>query len=1149
MCCHYITRVPFEKTHQPPMEACPFCQRIFTSSRYLISHLHQSACRHALLPTNHDQVTTNGSTLAVSTRNSSIRTDKDAPPKDNVAYHPMAVNAFGDVIVAVDDENSGEFPTNFSDTEESTGDQFVAVCDVTGNSLNKAINSSDGSPTLEHLLNPISTIDQNESFNVPVGCDDKLIPMLRMIAAVRAAGAPIVLLDNLVKIIKHEWQLGRLDITHLCTHKTALRRISKFFPLIPTPEAITVTHERTANEMSSGIERPSLTFPRFSFIGQLQDLLDDHVFSDLQNLVVDPDNRWDHYRPNSCPHSTDEIQDGLWFQGIVEQVKKDTSPEHINDFIFGIQGYADKTGTDAYQRTSAEPLVITLTLFTNGIRNQDKYWRVLALLPTSLCQDQRKKHSYGASVRNYHLALKLALAELTEVQRNPPIVRLRLGDQYRYVRARIFWVNTIADGLANESLTGRIQNRNSSPRLSRGCHCPQIFADDSTRVCKYIRQAAVEQLTVAALGPPVEVPNQWNDYLESLESNKERRAAESSLKIRKKLAQAILNNVFGQHVVDLVWFHVDQGPNPRGCFGSTPVDPMHAVEEGIIPNIMSVILDPLSESAKARLDDLAIKIVACNRWDSEYPRMNFSGGFSSLTQLTADEKVGKMILLLIIMHTTTGKEIMDNRCNSTFDEQRVTRAARFTSNMVMCGDDDEESQGSETSKELPNNLGNRHYTGTAAQLQSVDHCLFDHGLQFVVPWIDEMIPCHQEILRRIVFQVDCNRGKGLKYKLPQASFLDRHEVIVDSSPLYCEGQSDRALPELTTEEARYSIDCTLDELKNLLEMILSFHAAYKYGNRDDKGNFDSNVRLMMSLIKRRIHRGRDTKNWSISKFHDLLHMGVDSMNFGSHANLDAGKGEHGLKKWAKLPSKTVRTRHANLYYQDMATRIYENRLIELATATLVPRTQLTPDTNTGDENPDQTVTFELSNLLMRLDVIGPSLLQPELTAYLRGRPNLVFPMDIYQEARYSTNGNRKGTIRGTPKYRNSGPWHDCVLVSYEDDLGEKKEYPFQVHGFFYQGRERTYSAVGKMGMNKKENSRLLDEWTYEKNYRIVDLETTSRAVFALTIPLSCYRDTNEDTPHRMYVFRDRIGEWPSIFNEENWDNKYNNRRKRKKGNK
>ena len=93
------------------------------------------------------------------------------------------------------------------------------------------------------------------------------------------------------------------------------------FPSLPAPVSVTTTHEQTPDELSVGAERPCLTFAKFSFIGQLQDLLDDHVFSDMQNLVVDPLNRWDYYEKDSCPHSPDEIQDGNWFQGIVDKVK------------------------------------------------------------------------------------------------------------------------------------------------------------------------------------------------------------------------------------------------------------------------------------------------------------------------------------------------------------------------------------------------------------------------------------------------------------------------------------------------------------------------------------------------------------------------------------------------------------------------------------------------------------------------------------------------------------------------------------------------------------------------------------------------------------------------------------------------------------
>ena len=1126
----------------PKMEQCPVCSRIFASSNYLISHLHQSACRSALLPTNSGLVPTNSS-MNEQITDSSICIVEAVLPSNDVVQRPMQNNAFGDIIIAENDENSDAFAV-FSESEDLE-DQFMPPPDP--HDTNTLTDSGEQAGEPELSLNPISTILENESFNVPIGSDDKLIPMLKMIKAIRAAGAPLSLLDTLVKIIREEWQIGRMDITTLCTHKTAIRRICKMFPSLPTPISVSITHERTVQEMNNGVERPSLTFPKFSFLGQLQDLLDEHVFSDLQNLVVDPDNRWDHYKANSCPHSEDEIQDGRWFQNIVQKVHRYPETDSIKNFVFGIQGYVDKTGTDAYQRTAVEPFVFTLTLFTNQIRNSDVYWRVMALLPASLCQQQRKKHSFGASVRNYHIALHHAFAEFIDLQKNPPIVRLRLGDQFQNVRAHLFWVNTIADGLANESLTGRIQNRHSSPRLSRGCHCPQHLADRSDLVCKYIQQTAIERLSMAALGPPNDGNEGWKSYIASIDSIKAKRAAESALKTRKKIAQSILNNVFGQHVVDLVWFHVDQGPNPRGCFGSTPVDPMHAIEEGIIPNIMSVILDPLPESAKSSLDALAVKIIACNRWDSDYPRMNFSGGFCSLTQLTADEKVGKMLLLWIIMQTTIGRDILGKRCSPTFDEHRVNRAARFTSNPLE-RDDVASDEDTESPNESCANLSRQHYTGTASQIGSINNTLQDHGLKFLIPWINEMIPFHQDVARRVVFEIDCTRGKGHVHRLPQASFLDRRAVDCENEALYfqehTEGHiSPQIIQERSAREAQFSIDCNIDELQSLIEMVLSFHASYKYSHLSERVNFEANVRLMMSLIKQRINRGRDTMNWAISKFHDILHMVSDSQNFGSHANIDAGKGEHGLKKWAKLPSKTVRTRQANQYYQDMATRIYENRLIELAMSTLVPRTALTENVNTGDHNDDANVNISLSNLLMKMDVNGPSLLSPELTAFLRGRPNLVFPIEIYQEAQYSINGGQHTTIRGTPTYRNSGPWYDCVMVNYENN----GEYPFQVLAFFSETTNNTCSAVGLMGMNKKKTSRLLDEWSYEKQYRIVDLETTSRAVFALSIPLGCYKENSRSSPHRMFVLKDRISEWPAIFND--WKEKDQrsdeNKRKRK----
>ncbi|KAG9294770.1 hypothetical protein G9A89_021668 [Geosiphon pyriformis] len=640
--------------------------------------------------------------------------------------------------------------------------------------------------------------------------------------------------------------------------------------------------------------------------------------------------------------------------------------------------------------------------------------------------------------------------------------------------------------------------------------------------------------------------------MDSLGSNHARKAADVSLQTRKRIAQSILREVFGQHVADLVWFHLDQGPNPRGCFGSTPVDPMHAFEEGIVPNILSVILDPLPDSLKSNLDALALSIVAANRWDKDYPRMNFSGGFSSLTLLTADKKVGKMLLLWIIMHTKLGKDILSKRCSPTFDLQRTTAAARFnggiSSNLDGALDETEEEDES-------TNVGNSlKYIGSPLQVQVVDSWLREYRLEFVIPWIREMTPYHQEGLRKTVYQIYSLKGKTAKHVLPDQPFLDRRNLSKSTSTLYCaevaptQGtQKSQKVQYKDGKSAEFSLDCSVEELQELLQMLLAFHANYKYGTKNDETNFDESVRQMMSMIKGMIRRGNDTKNWSISKFHELLHFHVDQLNFGSLSNVDAGKGEHGLKLWAKLPSKNVRARDANLYYTDLAQRIYENRLLELASETLLPLVSPSASTRSPAQRQDGEVdlNIQLSLQLLTLTQCGETILQEDLAIFLRRQTTINFPLEVYQEAKYSRAGQQLRTIRASPKYRSTGAWYDWVLVCYQIGTDEVL-YPYQVFGFFVNKKGQK-TAVGRMGQRmKSQNSCLLDHWSMESQFRLVDMETIWQVVFAVSLGgghnISDGRGSNE-----VLVLKDRVQDWPTLFVTHKWFNtaRQANKKKRK----
>ena len=171
----------------------------------------------------------------------------------------------------------------------------------------------------------------------------------------------------------------------------------------------------------------------------------------------------------------------------------------------------------------------------------------------------------------------------------------------------------------------------------------------------------------------------------------------------------------------------------------------------------------------------------------------------------------------------------------------------------------------------------------------------------------------------------------------------------------------------------------------------------------------------------------------------------------------------------------------------------------------------------------------------------------ELVDFLQRQSDVNFPMVIYQEAKFTRNGVCHQTLRACPSYRSGRSWYDWVMVSYIDGNEDRVFYPFQVHGFF-QNSEKNSMAFRRMGQrNKGSSSPLLDQWSLENQYRIVDMETMSHTVFVLSIPNTCYRDGGSRRgPNEVFVFKDRIVEWPTIFAHHPWTKRNKKAKKRKR---
>jgi hypothetical protein len=656
-----------------------------------------------------------------------------------------------DDSVSVDIVEEGEFPNHSINAPQQVPTSSITPEDV---------------PVGGYNLGEVFTIAPDEDFDMLQAFPGSLISMTRIIHFCRMAAVPLYLVDGLMKIISEEVSSNRLNLNDFPSHRSTMTDLSRLFH-VPSPRSITVPLERTLLEQANDEFPRSPSFPIFSFLDQLQDLLSmSEVFSDLDNLVVNPADPWLPY--NRSGSHIDEMQDGDWFLN-----SRDPEP---NPFFFdlGIILYTDKTGKGALNPHGMEPLVFTLTLLRESVRQGPDCWRPLGFVPqfrknSSAVERVQKqsKQTAGRLVRNYHLVLDALLAGIVECQKNPPIVRMRLGNEWKFVTVRIFLASVLGDALSNDVICGRVQSRSrASMRLCRACHVPQTASDNSFHCCKYIVQKHMERIIISALGPETDPSNTayqniWGAFVDAMVSNHGpctvtqkatlHRKYEVALHRRKEICTQVLRVVLGSHVVDNAFFKLNCGNNPRGIYGATPTDPMHAFEEGLAPNFLEVVIDPLPDSAKSILDSLVESLFAksSNRSSqrSLYPRISFSGGFSSLTQLSADEKVGKLFALAIVAETPTGRQILTQRCDPEFDHRRKVRARRFQKKT----DDDSDTDSSVGEEDPTNPPPVSHTTPIPTRFSNIefdsndaDHVNFVqnqmslHGLNFLSSFLEQM---------------------------------------------------------------------------------------------------------------------------------------------------------------------------------------------------------------------------------------------------------------------------------------------------------------------------------------------------------------------------------------------------------------------------
>ena len=113
-----------------------------------------------------------------------------------------------------------------------------------------------------------------------------------------------------------------------------------------------------------------------------------------------------------------------------------------------------------------------------------------------------------------------------------------------------------------------------------------------------------------------------------------------------------------QYNVQNAWFDVDFGGCKYGIFSAAcPVEPLHAIENGIILNCLEILFSKIKTPTKlGELDDLAKKLTHLPRQryvsfgaDKDMPRLLWKDGITKMTKISASDKVGIMFTIVVIL--------------------------------------------------------------------------------------------------------------------------------------------------------------------------------------------------------------------------------------------------------------------------------------------------------------------------------------------------------------------------------------------------------------------------------------------------------------------------------------------------------------------
>ena len=348
-----------------------------------------------------------------------------------------------------------------------------------------------------------------------------------------------------------------------------------------------------------------------------------------------------------------------WYKETYAEFIKDPEKQFLLPLIF----YIDETGTDVFQRYPLEPLMFTLGILRNFIRERSSSWRHAGFIPKIA-----KGMTSIESLQLYHDCMAMVLSTLRPLQDNPPLEWLQFGDEPPVQKELVIQVVFImGDQKSQDNIVGRkLNNSGWAGRSHRGCMCSGTSSSDPSLRCEPVPVKAVHELrdisfTSNSDSPSMEAIIAKFGLTPAGKPTKMAKAAQDFVKRRAGLAGDLLGEVFTMHPLRNAWDPIGFGSNKNGIFGATLDDPMHFNESGLFDAVTKAFYGCFTDEELKKFEFSTRSLHQNSRSSvkSEYPKSRTSKGFTSCTLKTANETVGSLVSVVLTVQDNTVYDMMN----------------------------------------------------------------------------------------------------------------------------------------------------------------------------------------------------------------------------------------------------------------------------------------------------------------------------------------------------------------------------------------------------------------------------------------------------------------------------------------------------------